>query len=148
MASINHGDDFVCRFNKALSRFGKLLMGNGFAFISEEAFNARIINELSCAVTRKVDERTRAILGCFCQLVKRFQNIFFGSVSVFKVLDLSVWNAHGIGNLGAAGHVKANTIKHSSTCNGVFGNANDQRTSSRSRLRENSLCNQDRDKSK
>ena len=120
MASINHGDDFVCRFNKTLSRFGKLLMGNGFAFISEEAFNARLINELSCAMTRKVDERTRAIFGGFCQLVKRFQNIFFGSLSVFKVLDLRVWNAHGIGNLGAACHVKANTIKHSSTCNGVF----------------------------
>ena len=95
-------------------------MGNGFTFIGEKTFNARLINELSCAMTRKVDERTRAIFGCFCQLVKRFQNIFFGRLSVFKVLDLSVWNTHGIGNLGAAGHVKANTIKHRSTCNGVF----------------------------
>ena len=120
MTSINHGDDLVCCFDKTLSRFGKLLMGDGFALISEQAFNTRLINELSSAMTRKVNECTRAIFGGFGQLVERFQNIFFGSLGVFEVLDLGVWNAHGVGNLCAAGHVKANTIQQRCTWNVVF----------------------------
>jgi len=75
---------------------------------------------------RKIHKRPSAGLGVASQLLKSFQNIFFGGLGVDEGFDIFFRNAHGQSNTLGAGHVIRHPGQRRHAGIAVFTNANDE----------------------
>ena len=113
MAGIHEGDELVSVLVQLLAGTGQFLVGNGLALVGQKPFNAPSRGGvwIACAVPRKIHKCPRAGLGVAAQLLKGFQNVFFGGLGIDKGFDVLFRNAHSGCNTLGAGHVVGHPAK-------------------------------------